>query len=147
MGQRILTNDRKRTQLDISRNHPSRYEDDPSDFIDQVVTQDETWVHHFDTESKLQSKQWKYHGSLPPKTLKRAHSAGKVMAPIVWDSQGVIVIDYLEKGKINGVINAGKLRRLRQKIAKTRQGKQTCCVLLLFSSCRTTPLPTRHKLP
>ena len=26
----------------------SRYEDDPGDFIEQVVTQNETWVHHFD---------------------------------------------------------------------------------------------------
>ena len=31
---------------------------------------------------------------IPPKKLKRSHSAGKVIASIHWDSQGVIVIDY-----------------------------------------------------
>ena len=56
----MLTDDQKRTQLDISRYFLSRYEDDPDDFIKRVVTQDETCVHHFDLESKMQSKQWKH---------------------------------------------------------------------------------------
>ena len=47
---RMLTNDQKRTRLDISRYLLSRYEDDPGDFIERVVTQDDTWVHHFDPE-------------------------------------------------------------------------------------------------
>ena len=46
----MLTDDQKRAQLDISRYLRSCYEDDPSDFIERVVTQDETWVHHFDPE-------------------------------------------------------------------------------------------------
>ena len=58
----MLTNDPKRTLLDISRYLLFRYEDDPCDFIEGVVTQDVTWVHHFDPESKMQSKQWKHPG-------------------------------------------------------------------------------------
>ena len=45
---RMLTDDQKRSRLDISRYLLSQYEDEPGDFIDRVVTQDETWVHHFD---------------------------------------------------------------------------------------------------
>ena len=48
----MLTDDQKRTWLDMSRFLLSRYEDDPGDFIEQIVTQDETWVHNFNTESK-----------------------------------------------------------------------------------------------
>jgi hypothetical protein len=44
---RQLTDDQKRTRLDISRYLSSRYEDEP-DFIYLIVTQDKTWVHHFD---------------------------------------------------------------------------------------------------
>ena len=56
----MLTDDQKRTRLNISRYLQSRYnEDDPGDFIEQVVTQDETWV-HFDPESKMLNKQWKH---------------------------------------------------------------------------------------
>ena len=45
---RMLTNDQKRTQLDISRYVLSRCEDDPSDLMERVVFQYETWVYHFD---------------------------------------------------------------------------------------------------
>ena len=68
---------KKRSRLDISRYLLSRYEDIPGDFIDRVVTQDEIWVHRFDPESKMQSKQWKHPGSPPPKKFKRVSSAGK----------------------------------------------------------------------
>ena len=51
---RLLTDDQKRSRLDISRYLLSRYEDDPSDSIDRVVTQEETWVHHF--KSNLNAK-------------------------------------------------------------------------------------------
>ena len=52
--------DQKRTRLNISRSLLSRYEDDLGDFIERVVAQVEIWVHHFDTESKLQSKPCKH---------------------------------------------------------------------------------------
>ena len=43
----------------------------------------------------------------PSKKFKRVHSAEKVMASIVWDSQCVIMIDYLEQGRsINRRIEA-----------------------------------------
>ena len=41
---RMLTEDQKRSRLDISRYLLSHYEDDPEEFMDRVVTQDETWV-------------------------------------------------------------------------------------------------------
>ena len=63
----------------------------------------------------MHSKQWKHPGSPPPKKFKRVHSAGKVMASIIWDSQGVIMIGYLEQGHtINGASYAGELRWLHQ---------------------------------
>ena len=67
-----------------------------------------------------------------PKKFTRIHSAGKVMSSIVWDGQGVIMIDYLEQGcTINGAYYAGELRRLRQEIARKRRGKMSRGVLLL----------------
>ena len=51
----MLTNDQKTTRLNISRYLLSRFEDDPGDFIKRVVTQDETWVHHVDQESKCRA--------------------------------------------------------------------------------------------
>ena len=84
----MLTDDQKRTWLDISRYLLSRYGDDLGYFIQRAGTQDEIWVHHFEAESMMQSKQWKHHDLPPPKKFKRVHSAGKVMASPFWDSQG-----------------------------------------------------------
>jgi hypothetical protein len=107
-----LTDDQKRIRLDISRYLLSRYEDEP-DFICRIVTQDETWVLHFDPESKKQSMQWTHPGSPFLKIFKKVLSAVKMMASIFWDCQGIIMIDFLEKGRtINGTYYADELRRL-----------------------------------
>ena len=136
----MLADDQKRTWLDISRYLLSCYEDDPGDFIEGIVTQDETWIHHFDPESKMQSKQIKSRPLLtPPKKFKRVHSAGKVMASIFWDSQGVIMTNLFEQGcTINSAYYAGELRRLGQEIARKGGGKLTRGVLLLWC-CHTLP--------
>ena len=77
--------------------------------------------------------------------FKRVSSAGKVMASVFWDSQGVITFHYLEQGRtINGAYYAAELRRLRQEIARKRRGKLTRCVLFLQGTMR---LLTRRKSP
>ena len=50
-------------------------------------------------ETKEQLKQWTSPGERAPKKAKTVLSVGKVMATVFWNSQGVIYIDYLEKGK------------------------------------------------
>ena len=82
----------------------------------------------------MQSKQRKHPGSPPHKKFNSVHSAGKVMTSIFWDSQGVIMFDYLEQGRmINGAyyMYAGSVRWLRQENARKRRGKLTRGVLLL----------------
>ena len=67
-----------------------------------------------------------------PKKYKRVSSAGKVMASVFGDNQGVIMIDYIEKGcTINGAYYAEELRWLHQEIVGKRRGKFTLGVLLL----------------
>ena len=81
--------------------------------------------------AKIENKNWKHPCSPPPKNFRRVHSADKVMTSIVWDSQEVIMLDYLEQGcTINGANYAGELRRLRQEIARKRHGKLIRGVLL-----------------
>ena len=58
---------------------------------------DETWIHHYDPETKIQSMQWKHKGSPTTKKFKVFPSAGKVLLPVFWDAQGV---DYLQRGAI-----------------------------------------------
>ena len=55
---------------------------DPVNFFKRFVTQVETCVHHFDPESKSQSKQRKHSGTPPSKKFKQNASVGKVMASV-----------------------------------------------------------------
>ena len=61
----MLTKDQKKSRLEISK---YLYEDDPEVFMHRAVTQDGTWVHHFDPEIS---------GLLPPKKFKRRWKQGR----------------------------------------------------------------------
>ena len=63
----MLTNDQKRTRLDMSWYVLSHYEDD----LGYLIKRD---VHKFDPESEMHRKQWKHPGSPPPKTIERSFS-------------------------------------------------------------------------
>jgi histone-lysine N-methyltransferase SETMAR len=78
---------------------------------------DETWIHLYTPETKEQSKQWVPSGESAPKKAKTVPSAGKVMATVFWDSQAIILINYLEKGKIiTGAPYSLLLDRLKTKL-------------------------------
>ncbi|XP_066302907.1 histone-lysine N-methyltransferase SETMAR-like [Branchiostoma lanceolatum] len=129
---RMLTSHQKLNRLEVSRTLLARFQSNPANFIKRFETQDETWVHHFDPESKEQSKEWTKKGSQPPKKFKRVASVGKVMASVFWDSEGVIMIDYLQKGQtINGEYYASELRQLKAAIIEKMRGKLRAGVLLL----------------
>uniref|UniRef100_A0A672ZDH7 Mos1 transposase HTH domain-containing protein n=1 Tax=Sphaeramia orbicularis TaxID=375764 RepID=A0A672ZDH7_9TELE len=51
---RMLTPEQMLKRVDISRTLLTRFHADPENFQRRIVTQDETWVHHFEPESKLQ---------------------------------------------------------------------------------------------
>ena len=75
--------------------------------------------------------EWKYSTSPAPTKAKVVSSAGKVMASIFWDAKGIVLINYLQKGKtINGEYYAKLLRELQQAIKPKRPGKLTKGVLL-----------------
>ena len=67
------------------------------DFLSRLMTVDETWVHYYEPENKAQSRQSVGPGSPRPKKFKTQSSAGKVMAAVFWDAQGVIMLDFLAK--------------------------------------------------
>jgi len=57
---RMLTLEKKQVRLATSHDNLSLYNADPARFLRRYVTMDETWAHHFDHETKQQSKQWKH---------------------------------------------------------------------------------------
>jgi hypothetical protein len=64
-----------------------------------MVTMDETWLNHYDPETKQQSMEWRHSGSPRPKKFIVQKSAGNVLVLIFWDQDGILFIDYLPKGQ------------------------------------------------
>ena len=79
------------------------FQRDPNDFLSRLVTTDETWLYHYDPETKQQSMEWRHSSSPHPKKFQVQKSAGKVLASISWDQDGILLIDYLPKGHTTNV--------------------------------------------
>ena len=87
-----------------------RFRSKEDDCLSRLVTVDETWVHYYEPENKAQSRQSVGPGSPRPKKFKMQPSAGKVMATVYWDAQGIIIMDFLaKKNTITGAYYANLL--------------------------------------
>lgn len=118
---RLLTIDQKRNRVTTSVECLEMLRRNPDDFLRRYITVDETWIHHYTPESKIQSRQWVEAGSSAPTKAKVVASAGKVMATVFWDAHGIIFIDYLQKGKtITGLYYSALLDRLDNEIKEKR---------------------------
>jgi len=96
----------------------------PNDFLSRLATMDETWLlYHYDTETKQQSMEWRHSGSHCPKIFRMQKSAGKVLASIFWDQDGILLIDYLPKCQtINAAYYSSLLVRLKDILEEKRRG-------------------------
>jgi hypothetical protein len=81
--------------MNISEQCLERFNKNKTDFVCRFIIMDETWIHHYTPESKQQSKQWTEAGCSAPKKTRSVPSAGKVMASVFWDAEGILFVDYL----------------------------------------------------
>ena len=111
---RLLTIDQKRIRVTTLKQNLAYFNRDPKEFLHRFMTIDETWIHHYTTESCEP-------GESAPKRPKTQQLDGKVMANVFWDAHEVIFIDYLQKGRmITGAYYAALLDRLVDEIRKKR---------------------------
>jgi hypothetical protein len=111
--------------MKISEQCLGRFNKSKTDFVRRFITMDETWIHHYTPECKQQSKQWAEASCSAPKKTRSVSSAGKLMTSVFWDAEGILFIDYLEKGKtIPGKYCSNLLTRPDKKIREKRPGLQ-----------------------
>jgi hypothetical protein len=99
MGPRLLTADQKRNHMKISEQCLEHFNKNKTDFVHRFIIMDKTCIDHYTPESKQQSKQKTEPSCSAPKKTRSVPSAGKVMALVLWDAEGILFIDYFEKGK------------------------------------------------
>ena len=107
---------------------------DPNDFLSRLVTMDETWLYHYDPETKQQSMEWRHSGSPHPKKFRVQKSGGTVLASIFWDQDGILLIDYLPNGQtINVEYYSPLLVQLKDILKEKRRGKVTFQKAVIFT--------------
>ena len=68
---KLLRMEQKQCSLEIAQDMLDNANSDPN-FLNIVITGDETWVYGYDPETKMQSAQWKHPNS--PRTKKHGRS-------------------------------------------------------------------------
>ena len=69
-------------------------------------------------------------------TFRVQNSAGKVLASIFWDQDGILLIDYVPKGQtINAEYYSSLLVQLKDILKEKRGWKVTKVVLFLHDNC------------
>ena len=100
----------------------ARYNKEGEAFLQRIVTGDESWVHHYDPESKAQSMEYRHKTSPSPRKFKVVASARKVMFTVFWDMEGVVHMEFLEQGQ---TVNSERyVSTLKLRLRRVRDGKE-----------------------
>jgi len=79
--------------------------------------------------------EWRHSASLRPKKFRGQKSAGRFLASIFWDQDGILLIDYLPKGQIINMEYYSYLPvQLKNILKEKRRGKFTKGVLFLYDN-------------
>ncbi|GFU92975.1 uncharacterized protein TNCV_2081211 [Trichonephila clavipes] len=106
------------------------YHDDGDEFLDRIVTGDETWISHFTPETKQQSMHWRYSGSPVRTKLKQMLSVRKVGRTVFWDRKGILLIFFPRGETVNVNRYCETLWKFRRAVQNKRRGMLNAGVLL-----------------
>ena len=116
----ILSDDRRQFRVECCTDFLEIIETD-LDFLNKVVTCDESWVFTYDPENKRQSAQWKHATSPRPKEARMSRSQEKAMVIPFLDSQGIIHVGWVPRGQtVNKEYYLDVLRKFRESMRKKR---------------------------
>jgi len=98
-----LTEFQLEKRLDICKRLLDRYGVEGDHFLERIFTGYETWIHHYETESKHQSMEWKRPYSHPfllphKKKISKPIRPQESCAYSFWDSQVLLMEHYQKTG-------------------------------------------------
>lgn len=96
---RLLTDDQKAQRVTSSSEFLRRYDAEGDEFLDRIVTLDETWLWYYDPETKADSSVWKTPGTPPPKKARVSRSGGKLMCVFFMDRHGMLLVHRVPEGR------------------------------------------------
>ncbi len=93
-----LTAEQKEHHLNHAYDLIETIKSDPN-FLDAIITGDESWCFAYDLETKCQSSKWCSPNTSPSKKFRFKKSKVKTMPILLFDSKGVIHHEYVPEGQ------------------------------------------------
>ena len=145
---KCLNADQKRQGCQSSEQLLEFFRRYPNDFLLRLVTMDETWLYHYDPETKQQLMEWQHSGSPRTKSSECKYPLEKFSPRFFWDQDGILRVDYLPKGQIiNAEYYLSLLVQLKDILKEKHRGKVTKGVLFLRNNAPAhRSLATQKKL-
>lgn len=145
---RQLTPDLKERRVEVCSDLLEAFEANEDTFFSDLVTGDETWAYLYDPETKNQSMEWHHTSSPRPKKFKSQRSAQKVMVTVFWDDKGVILLDFLERGRtVTSERYIETLKKLTEAIRRKRPNKNLKTIHIHHDNARPhTSLATNQAI-
>lgn len=106
---RLLSGEQKAKRVECSTEFLNRYELEGDQFLDNIITTDETWIWEYDPETKAESSVWKTPRTPPPKKARVSKSGGKHMFVFFMDRRGMLLVHRVPDGQTVNAAYYGKV--------------------------------------
>ncbi|UYV80685.1 K02A2.6-like [Cordylochernes scorpioides] len=116
----ILTEEQKEVRMDVCKNMVEMTRTDP-EWMQKIITGDETLVYQYDPETKRQSSQWIERGEPKPKKARFTKSKVKTLLVTFFYINGLVHHEFIPFGRtIIQEVYLGIMRRLREAVRLKR---------------------------
>ncbi|GBN41818.1 hypothetical protein AVEN_130061-1 [Araneus ventricosus] len=133
----MLTEIHKTSRMDAALEFLSRYHTDGEDFLNRIVTGDETWVAYVNAETKQVYGMGSYRFSNPAEESPSHFASEEADGYRLWDAQGILLIEFMTRGTtINSEVYCRTLKKLKRAIQNKRRGLLSSGVMLLRDNAR-----------
>ncbi len=114
-------------------------------YLERVITSDETWVHQYDPETRRQSSEWLAPGENRPVKARHGQSNRKCMLVTFFDFKGMVHFEFVRNRTVNAQIFCQILGRLKVAL-QTKRPRNRRPILHMDNASSHTARPTRTQL-
>lgn len=139
---RQLTNEHKRKSVEYATECVRRHEKEGEEFLDSIVSGDETWVHHYTPETKVQSKQWRHPTSPKPKRSRPRSQRGRLWQPFSGTGREFFWWNSCQKEQQSTLRATARRSRTFGEPSKTKEGvcSRKACVWIIKMRVHMCPI-------
>ena len=94
----LLTDEQKQSQVRLASQVIEKYDKCDPRHLEEIVTNDETWIYHFQPDSKAKNKVWVSSEGNRPVIARRCKTSNRMLYAIFFDLKGPVLQVPVPKG-------------------------------------------------